>query len=560
MKSRGQEKTDYAVSDFYGEIEKLTPLSDEAGILHSRMQEMLAEINEQQKSWHCLIDNLPAGVILMDSDFRILAVNRAYIKYFSEKNTLPLGEGLNVTLPLAEESGLMKLLHQVRDSKQALRVRNFRYEGFARGTTYWSGSIIPLKIPSEQGSIDAIAILALDVTDEVSARDTLTELAALAEERAAEIEAERSRLKAVLEAVPIPIFVYDKDSNVSIYNSAAVGLSQDAEMDEWLEKEPARLMDENNNVIDPADHPIARSLRGQSCTDEIVRYETNNGFRSFLINTSPLRDAHEDITGAVVAVTDITEQERARERIIEIYRREHYIADKLQRSFVPHELPQINGFEIAQHYLPALDEELVGGDFYDIFQLHEGRYGVVMADVSGKGLKAAVYTAMTKYMLRAYALRESDPKSVLARLNDALTSCTPPEVFVTLVYAIIDEQARTLVYANAGHEQPICYSHAEGFATTLDVTGPALGLISGARYLEHEVQLSQGDMVLLYTDGVTDAGSGADRMGHESVLQVIENQAGKTAQYICDLILNEAARYADGKLGDDAAMLLIRTI
>ena len=67
-------------------------------------------------------------------------------------------------------------------------------------------------------------------------------------------------------------------------------------------------------------------------------------------------------------------------------------------------------------------------------------------------------------------------------------------------------------------------------------------------------------MVLLYTDGVTDAGSGADRMGHESVLQVIENQAGKTAQYICDLILNEAARYADGKLGDDAAMLLIRTI
>ena len=94
-----------------------------------------------------------------------------------------------------------------------------------------------------------------------------------------------------------------------------------------------------------------------------------------------------------------------------------------------------------------MDEELVGGDFYDIFQLHEGRYGVVMADVSGKGLKAAVYTAMTKYMLRAYALRESDPKSVLARLNDALTSCTPPEVFVTLVYAIIDEQARTLVYA-----------------------------------------------------------------------------------------------------------------
>jgi sigma-B regulation protein RsbU (phosphoserine phosphatase) len=166
---------------------------------------------------------------------------------------------------------------------------------------------------------------------------------------------------------------------------------------------------------------------------------------------------------------------------------------------------------------------------------------------------------MTKYMLRAYALQEDDPKSVLTMLNEALASCTPPEVFVTLVYAVIDEQEQTLVYANAGHEQPICYSKSAGFATTLDVTGPALGLLGGARYLEHEVCLLPGDMVLLYTDGVTDAGHGIDRLGHEAVLRIIEDQASKQVQEICSRILDRAAVLSDGKLSDDAAMLLIRT-
>jgi sigma-B regulation protein RsbU (phosphoserine phosphatase) len=163
-------------------------------------------------------------------------------------------------------------------------------------------------------------------------------------------------------------------------------------------------------------------------------------------------------------------------------------------------------------------------------------------------------------MLRAYALRHFDPSSVLTRLNEALTACTPPEVFVTLVYAVVNERERTLLNANAGHEQPICYNRSVRFATTLDVTGPALGLLGGAKYLAHKVDLSEGDIVLLYTDGVTDAGSGAYRLGHEAVLEIVEKEASKAAQEICDCILGEAARFADGKLADDAAMLLIRTM
>ncbi|MHB9036112.1 MAG: SpoIIE family protein phosphatase [Armatimonadota bacterium] len=528
---------------------------------------MLADISEQQKSLRCLIENLPAGVILLDTEFRILGGNRAYFKYFCDQGALPIGERLENALPRAEETGLMDLLRRARETGKPIRVRDFLYDGFANGSSYWTGSIIHLQIPSDKGPINAMALLALDVTKEVSARERLAELATLAERRAAEIEVERTRLRTVLEAVPVPLFVYDADWNVAMYNSAAEHLCESVGLQQWLcgagnaRETGLSAMDCNGNPMDPDNYPVARSLRGEVCSDEIVHWLTpGTGVRSFLMNSAPLRDASGCITGTVVAATDITEQERARERIQEIYRREHYIAEKLQRSFVPYDLPEIRGFEVAQHYRPALDEELVGGDFYDVFPLSEGLFGVVMADVSGKGLKAAVYTAMTKYMLRAYALRNIDPSRVLTKLNEALTACTPPEVFVTLVYAVVNERERTLVYANAGHEQPICYSRIASFATTLDVTGPALGLLAGARYLAHKVNLSEGDMVLLYTDGVTDAGSGAVRLGHDAVRTMLENEAGNAAQEICDCILGQAARFANGKLTDDAAMLLIRTL
>jgi serine phosphatase RsbU (regulator of sigma subunit)/PAS domain-containing protein len=539
-------------SSFEGEIKSLVPLSE-------TMERMLSELSEQQKSLRCLIENLPAGVILVDSEFRILGGNRTYFRFASDK-TLPLGEKLEDALPMAEESGLMKLLRHARENGKSIRVRNFRYDGFAKGPKYWSGSIVHLKIPSENGSVNAMAVLALDVSEDVNARERLKELAALAEKKAAEVEMERSRLKTLLEAVPVPLLVYDINRDVVLQNTAAKQLCAGNAFNPSCIKSSGELLDDSGNRINPEDYPLIRSLKGKICSDEIFHWQCpDDSFRSFLVNSVPLKDSSCNITGVVVAATDITEQELARKRIQEIYRREHYIADKLQRSFMPHELPEINGFEIAQHYLPALDEELVGGDFYDVFALGEGRYGIVIADVSGKGLKAAVYTAMTKYMLRAYALQVHYPKSVLAMLNEALASCTPPEVFVTLVYAVIDEREQRLVYANAGHEQPICYSRTAGFATTLDVTGPALGLLGGARYLEHEVHLLPGDMVLLYTDGVTDAGHGLDRLGHETVLKIIEDTAGRSVHEICNHILEKAAVLSDGKLSDDAAMLLIRT-
>jgi len=181
-----------------------------------------------------------------------------------------------------------------------------------------------------------------------------------------------------------------------------------------------------------------------------------------------------------------------------------------------------------------------------------------MADVSGKGLKAAVYTAMTKYILRAYALEGDDPGVVLRKLNEALSSCTPPEVFVTLVYGILDTKRYTFLYPNAGHQQPIYYSQKMGLAILLDVTGPALGLFASAEYADHVIDLTAGDSVLFYTDGITDAGYGVTRLGNENVRKLLETCNDNSAKDMCDTVLCEAIQFSEGNLADDAALLLIR--
>jgi sigma-B regulation protein RsbU (phosphoserine phosphatase) len=227
---------------------------------------------------------------------------------------------------------------------------------------------------------------------------------------------------------------------------------------------------------------------------------------------------------------------------------------------MPGEFPCARGFEIGRCYQIALDEALVGGDFYDAFCVGKDQLGIVIADVAGKGLNAAVYTAMTKYMLRAYALEESAPEHVLARLNEALNECTPPEVFVTLIYGVLDSKTGVLRYTNAGHEPPAFLSGRTGLAYSLDVTGRALALARGSTYTACDIAMREGDAVVFYTDGITDSGFGVDRLGIERLLKTVESSASSSASSMADAVLHTALEFSSGKLADDAAILVIKAV
>jgi steroid delta-isomerase-like uncharacterized protein len=179
------------------------------------------------------------------------------------------------------------------------------------------------------------------------------------------------------------------------------------------------------------------------------------------------------------------------------------VARSIQQASLPEEVPQLEGWQITPYYQPARE---VGGDFYDFFELEDGRVGVVVGDATGKGVPAALVVTATYSMLRAVAqaLGSFSPREILAQVNETLLARIPSNMFVTCFYAILDPNSGSLSYANAGHDLPYLRRRG-GDAEELRARGMPLGLMSGMSYEEGEASLAEGDSVLFYSDGLVEA-------------------------------------------------------
>ena len=181
-------------------------------------------------------------------------------------------------------------------------------------------------------------------------------------------------------------------------------------------------------------------------------------------------------------ISDVWQQRLQRERIErERVEQELQVARRIQQASLPKEVPSLAGWQINPFYQPARE---VGGDFYDFFDLEEGRLGVVVGDATGKGMPAALMMASTRSTLRAVAQASESPGDALRRVNDPLATDIPSNMFVTCFYAILDPKSATLSYANAGHDLP--YLHRNGEAEELRARGMPLGLMPGMSYEEGE--------------------------------------------------------------------------
>jgi serine phosphatase RsbU (regulator of sigma subunit) len=202
--------------------------------------------------------------------------------------------------------------------------------------------------------------------------------------------------------------------------------------------------------------------------------------------------------GATLRKQRLEQEISERERVEQELR----VARSIQQASLPKEVPELEGWQIAPYYQPARE---VGGDFYDFFELEEGRLGIVVGDATGKGVPAALVMASARSMLRAVAqaLSTSSPGDVLSRVNDALVTDIPPNMFVTCFYGVLDPNSAILSYANAGHDLP--YWRHGGDAEGLRARGMPLGLMPGMGYEEYETVLEAGESVLFYSDGLVEA-------------------------------------------------------
>jgi predicted ester cyclase len=197
------------------------------------------------------------------------------------------------------------------------------------------------------------------------------------------------------------------------------------------------------------------------------------------------------------AMEDLAQEIRERERV----HQELEVARTIQQASLPKEVPSLEEWQINPYCQPARE---VGGDFYEFYQLDDGRVGFAVGDATGKGVPAAlVMTGSCAYLGGVAAASDSSPGEALALANEALLARIPPNMFVTCFYAILDPKSGSLRYANAGHDLP--YLHRNGDAEELRARGMPLGLMPGMSYEEGEVSLGEGTCLLFYSDGLVEA-------------------------------------------------------
>jgi serine phosphatase RsbU (regulator of sigma subunit)/anti-sigma regulatory factor (Ser/Thr protein kinase) len=252
-------------------------------------------------------------------------------------------------------------------------------------------------------------------------------------------------------------------------------------------------------------------------------------------------------------VGQLVREQQAEAATRQRYEQELEIARLIQQNFLPKELPDLSGWEIAAYYRPARE---VGGDFYDVIPLPDGRVGFVVGDVTDKGVPAALVMSATRTILRATATRLIEPGDVLEHVNDHLCPDMPEKMFVTCLYGVLDPASGLLRFANAGHDVP--YVKTAGGVVELRARGMPLGLLPGMSYEEKEMVLAHGDGVLMHSDGIVEAHTPEREMyGFPRLKETVGREP--TGQQLIDLVLAdlEACTGPDAEQEDDITMLTL---
>jgi serine phosphatase RsbU (regulator of sigma subunit)/HAMP domain-containing protein len=237
-----------------------------------------------------------------------------------------------------------------------------------------------------------------------------------------------------------------------------------------------------------------------------------------------------------------------------LYSREHEVASILQTSILPDALPDFPEISSASAYQPAGMEAEIGGDYYDLFRGPEGRIWFTIGDVCGKGVVAATKTSMIKYSVRAFVAAGLRPAYVLAEINRIVAETGDASDIVTLWVGMLDPKTGVLTYASGGHP-PAMVRREDASIERTRPTGPLLGALIDVAYGEESVLLKDRDVVLLYTDGVTEARSERVFFGESRVQEALE--AGGSATEIVQRLLTSVRRWTRGELRDDVAVLAI---
>lgn len=537
-----------------------TPVLDESGNFImtrttmfdiSDRKESEKKLRESEEKYRNIVENAIEGIFQMLPNGKFVSANPALARIFGYESPDELIS--NVSELATEHSGIEIIAQLTKALMNNNRLENCELLGKREdGSDIWV-SVNAYTAETEDGSIIFEGTM-VDITQRKHSEAVAAEAKEQAERRAAEIES-------FISNIADGVVLFDSDGEVIYINEAGqevLRLPENESFADWKERYSFCYLD--GKELEVEELPSSRGMRGETIQDQRLMVVTPWGANLFIsVSAAPVMSTNGRILGVTLVFRDQSERMEIERSKDEIYEREHRIAQVLQNALLPQKLPSMAAFETAVVYESASREAEVGGDFYDAFDLGEGKIAIAIGDVTGKGLPAAVRVATARHTLRSCAHLDACPSGVMTMANEVLCkSLTGDEDGVlTAAFAVVDSKNHTITIANGGHE-PLLIRRCSGEVEQVCVTGRVLGVMGGFTYPEMQLELAPEDLVVMVTDGITEARNrNGEFLGIEGVCDCLSSPDMKSPSNVVAAILSHAKDFTGGTLRDDAAILCL---
>ncbi len=530
---------------------------DELSGLASSVNDMLdalgqahEEIIKSERRYKAVVEEQSDLILRTLADGTINYCNEVFCRFFSCGPDEIIGKKIDGLIPAENLLPAVDIISDLMPNNPTISFVSLFLRPEGRRWIQWTSH----GIFSRSGSLIEIQSVGRDITDLKMAEEALK-------------QSER-RLAEIIEFMPDAILAIDLHGRVMVWNKAMERLTG-YKADDILGKDNYEhalpfygfrrpiLVD---MVLTPfkqfEDEYSSFKKEGNAVLGEIFIPRLGSNGSYLMAKAATLYNAAGESVGAIESIKDITER-RNMEQKLERTRTELHIAADIQKSFIPERTPNIPEFEIVAVSIPAME---VGGDFYDFIAQPDGKYGVVIADVAGKSIPAAIFMALTRTIIRANAVNQSKVSRVAKNANKMIASDAPTGMFVTLIYGVLDGENLSLQYANAGHPPPLIFRAEDCTLQEQEPMGVVMGIADDAEYRERRIKFSSGDMAIFYTDGITESmNKQGELYGIERLKEVIIGSYLLETKEILGCILSDIARFSErAEQHDDITLIIIK--
>jgi ammonium transporter len=544
-----------AVLEFFSSEPKAPDetVSEVMGAVGTQLGRVVERERSSAARFKSVVDNLPAHVHLRDRSGRFILVNRQYEEFYGVTNDSVRGKTLH-EVALRVGSGFAPDENAAFDEQviKEDRIHELEFDVMREGGLR-TLSDVKFPIKDHSGEIIAVGGIEVDITDRKRAEDNL--------------QKSREQLQALADNLPEFISMKDSDGKFIFVNK---------QFEEWV-------CQSRDDVVGKTVHDIyseeqatefdaldRQAMDGRQILSQEVDLAYPDGETRTIIRTRfPVISSQGEVLGLGTVNRDITERKRAEEALQKAYgiikdqrdrmEDELNIGREIQMSMVPLVFPPFpdhGEFSVFAALEPARE---VGGDFYDYYFIDEERFCFCIGDVSGKGVPAALFMAMAKTLIKSRAADDRSTASILTHVNDELSVDNNNCMFVTIFSGILNIRTGELLYTNAGHNPPYL-KRKDGALRPLDQRhGPIIGAVEGIVYAEGRDTLEPGDLLLLYTDGVTEAMDVDDRLFSENRLaQMLASMDTDDAEKVVDnTVVAVKAFEGEAEQTDDITVLAL---